>query len=594
MAWSKGKNSKQMPRLLIILVAVLAVVLLVAVIVAISLGGNRPAEPTEAKTQPQTQPQTQLPTQPEQQSSVLWFTPEEDVQCEGSSTLELQVAARQGSTVQAKLGSDTVELTASQEGSDLAEGYILYTGSLQIPTAEKEDKDLGKLTFTVTFQGETQTYTGGSVLCKKSAETGNQNPVVTPNDGKYIDVGSGYIVEIVAPAADTFYGDTRDDYSDPRNNYLPEGTVDYGSTSLVYDTTGKISYRLLRCGYRVYTQRKNYPATGPLPVVNCYAGTLPDHNEMGFGSLSVNGNFTVLTLDSMWKAPFYLNILPQTYNDTAKRDYTISKLTAEYVEITFCYTTKFTGTVQIPSNNPLFRSAELTQNKSDCTLRLYLKNKGVFYGWDSYYNDQDQLCFRFLNPVKAQKADNAFGADLSGIRIMIDVGHGGIDGGTSATSGGKTVLEAERNLALANLLKEDLESMGATVILNRTGNTNLTVDERIQKLKNEKPDLCISIHHNSYAPDSAVGGGEIIYFTPQSQKAASAIYSQVKDSGVYNKTRLKSGVYFLARESVCPVVLMECGYMTNAKDLAGCLDPDIMDQKAKDMAQGIANYFLNN
>ncbi len=591
MAWSNCKNNKEMTRLLMVLVGVLAAVLLVAVIVAVSLGGNSPAVPTEVETQPP----TQLPTQSVQQPSVLWFTPEEDVQCEGNSTLSLQVAARQGSSVQAVLGEVTVELTASQGSTDLEEGFTLYTGSLQIPAAGKEDKELGQIVFTVICDGESQTYNGATVICKKQEEPDpGPGPAVTPTGGKYIDVGSGYIVEIVAPAADTFYGNTRDDYSDPRNNYLPEGTVDYGSTQVVYDTTGKISYRLLRCGYRVYVQRKNYPATGPLPVVKCYEGTLPDHNELGFGSMTVNGSFTVLTLDSMWKAPFYLNILPQTYNDTAKRDYTISKLTAEYVEITFCYTTKFSGAVQIPSDNPLFRSAELVQNQSDCTLRLYLKNKGVFYGWDSYYNDQDQLCFRFLNPVKAQKADNVFGADLSGIRIMIDVGHGGIDGGTSAASGGKTYLEAERNLVLANLLKEKLESMGATVILNRADNSNLTVDQRIQKLKNEKPDLCISIHHNSYAPDSSVGGGEIIYFTPQSQKAASAIYSQVKASGVYNKTRLKSGVYFLARESVCPVVLMECGYMSNPKDLAGCIDPDIMDRKARDMAQGIANYFLNN
>ncbi len=527
-------------------------------------------------------------------ADTTWLKPTEDLQCDGGSTLDIQIAAREGSAVQAALNGEAVQLAASQEGGGLAPGFMLYIGSLRLPAGGKEDKDLGAVEFTVTCEGQTYTYTGGRIVCKKKMETTTPGPTVTPGGGKYMEVGSGYIVEIVAPAADTFYGNTRDDYSDPRNNYLPEGTVDYGSTKVVYDTTGKISYRLLRCGYRVYVQRKNYPATGPLPVVKCYEGTLPDHNEIGFGSMTIEGSHTVLTLDSMWKAPFYLNILPQTYNDTAKRDYTISKLTAEYVEITFCYATKFSGTVQIPSDNPLFRSAELVQNESDCTLRLYLKNKGVFYGWDSYYNDRGQLCFRFLNPVKAQKADNAFGANLSGIRIMVDVGHGGIDGGTSAASGGKTYLEAERNLVLANLLKEKLESMGATVILNRTGDTNLTVDQRIQTLKETKPDLCIAIHHNSYAADSSVGGGEVIYFTPQSQKAANAIFTQVKNSGVYNKTRLKSGVYFVARESTCPVVLMECGYMSNPKDLAGCISPEIMDQKAKDMAQGIANYFLSN
>ncbi len=653
-------GNKKKTQLLIAAVAALAVILVVAVSVAISLSGGASADTTPPTTLPApmlplavAQPQEQsfthyektltfsgtadprgmltvngTPVTPAEDGSFTytftlkrgtneillsyegeerlytvehcydtqWVMPQEDVQCDGGSTLSVQVAAREGSTVQATLNGETVTLAVTQEQlyGDAAPGFAVYVGALPIPAATGEDQELGAVSFAVTCQGETYTYTGCKVTCKKKEQADPPTPTVKPLEGSYLDVGTGYIVEIVAPSADTFYGTTRDDYSDPRNNYLPEGTVDYASTKLVYDTTGKISYRLLRCGYRVYVQRKNYPETSPLQVVKCYEGTLPDHNEMGFGSMAVEGKHTVLTLDTLWKAPFYLDLLPQTYNDPDKRDYTVSSLTAEYVEITFCYTTQFNGTVQIPSDNPLFHSAQLTQNKADCTLRLYLKNKGVFYGWDSYYNDQNQLCFRFLNPVKAQLAPNIYGADLSGIRIMLDVGHGGADGGTAAQYNGQTVSEAERNLAIANALREELESMGATVIMNRTGNTNLTVDKRILFLKEQTPDLCIALHHNSYAADSAVGGGEVIYFTPHSQKAAKALYEQVKAGGVYNKTRLKSGIYYMARETVCPVVLVECGYMSNPKELAGCMDAATVAQKARDMARGIANYFLNN
>ena len=48
------------------------------------------------------------------------------------------------------------------------------------------------------------------------------------------------------------------------------------------------------------------------------------------------------------------------------------------------------------------------------------------YVWG--YNDKGQLCFAFLNPAKASAGSNMYGADLTGVRIMLDVGHGGNEG----------------------------------------------------------------------------------------------------------------------------------------------------------------------
>ena len=516
------------------------------------------------------------------------------------ATIRFSVSARKGSAVTAEFNGKTINLTlAKDQNSEIHQnGFDLYEGTYKLPSTNTTDLDLGVITYTVTCDGYTEQYQSGNITCTKSAEVLGSNPGVTPDYGDYIDVGSGYIVEIITYSAETFYGDTRDDNSDPRNNYLPKGTLDYGKTDVVYDTTGKIQYRVLRCGYRVYTQRKNYPdpngRTEYIPVVDCYKGTLPDHNEIGFASLTLDGSHTVLTFDCLWKAPFYFDVNPVTYNDPEKRDFKITGATAQYIDITFCYATSFEGTVQIPSDNPLFKSAELKQNASDCTLRLYLKQTGGFYGWDCYYNENDQLCFRFLNPTPAKEAENKYGADLTGLRVMIDVGHGGIDGGTPGTAAdGKKVTEADLNLALALKLRAELESMGATVIMNREDNKNLTVDQRIQHFKNQMPDLCIAIHHNSYAALSSVNGCDIMYFGPQSHAAAQAIYKQVNDSGVYKKTMLKWNVYYMARETVCPLVLAECGYLTNPDDLAGAMDDATVQRKAESIAQGVADYFLS-
>ena len=526
--------------------------------------------------------------------AVQNYSPAGDMTCNSGAALRISVAVREGSQLQVTLGSKQISMAKAenQMGNGLADGFVLYTGTYKMPTGNISDQTIGQITYTVTCNGITETYTSGTITCLKAAEIKNSDPSVTPDYGEYIDVGSGYILEILADYAETFDGATTDDYSSPTRNYLPAGTVDYCSRNAL--NYNNLSYMLMRCGRRVYVQRSNYPSGQKTQVVDCYRGTLPDHNEIGFASLTVSGHHTILTLDTLWKAPFYFDLEPQEYMDLEDRDYRVSSLTAQYIDITFCYATSFTGTVQIPSDNPLFSRAELTQNESDCTLRLYLKKTGAFYGWDAYYNENDQLCFRFLNPVSAASSNNSYGANLTGVRILIDVGHGGTDGGAVATNAsGKKVDEAELNLKLAKLLKEELESMGATVIMNRTDDSSINVNERIAFLHEQAPDLCIAIHQNSLSGYPNHSGAEICYFTPFSQLAAKYLYQQTLNTGIYKKTTLDTNLYYVGRETTCPVVLMENGYMSNASDLAGMQDAATLQQKAEAMAQGVADYFLS-
>ncbi|MBQ8768114.1 MAG: N-acetylmuramoyl-L-alanine amidase [Oscillospiraceae bacterium] len=527
--------------------------------------------------------------------AVQTYSPAEQTGFNSGASIQVELVVREGSMLKVTLGDKEVEMAqaGNQLGEGVAEGFVRYTGTYELPGDNTQDLNLGKFTYAVTCNGVTETYYSEDVICKKAADILASDPGVTPDYGDYVDVGSGYIVEIITGTAETFNGATTDDYSDPRNNYLPEGTVDYCAKELV--TQGKNSYRLLRCGRRVYIEKPNYPPPGQTTqVVDVYRGTLPDHNEIGFASLKVVENHTVLTLDTMWKAPFYFDFGPQEFSNPADRDFRVTKVTAEYVEITFCYATVFEGTVAIPADNPLFSSAQLTQNESDCTLRLNLKKTGGFYGWDAYYNENGQLCFTFLNPAKATAANNAYGADLTGTVIMLDVGHGGYDGGSEAKlADGTKIDEAELNLKLAMALKKELETTGATVILNRYDDASISVDERLMYLKEIAPDLCVAVHQNSISGYPDHGGAQVQYFTPYSQPAAQSIYEQINKSGVYTKTLLDWHLYYVARQSVCPVVLTENGFMTNAKDLANMVDDSAVQRKAESIARGVANYFLS-
>ena len=271
----------------------------------------------------------------------------------------------------------------------------------------------------------------------------------------------------------------------------------------------------------------------------------------------------------------------------------MEKFDATYIDIRFCYATEVAGELRIPEDNPLFSRAELIKNESDHTLRLYLKKEGGFYGWHAYYNEKDQLVFKFLNPVTVQQADNPYGADLTGVRIMLDVGHGGIDVGAAGwDKNGLGWSESERNLVLSQKVQQRLESIGATVIVNRsTMDEMVTQRERIQFLLEQAPDYCLCIHHNS-SEDRTRNGYETGYFTTFTQAAADHIHAATETTGLYRSYQMIWFYYYVSRQTACPIVLTENGFMSNADDVTNMLTEEALDKKADALVQGIVNYYL--
>ncbi len=498
----------------------------------------------------------------------------------------VSVTAREGSQITATFNGVTITLA----GGIAQDGFATYSGNFTMPSGHFRDLDLGTVAFTGTHNGFTETFYSGNVTCKKEDIVVDYDPNATPNGGIYTNVGSGIITEIVGYQAETFDVGTNADLSKPFNNYLPKGTVDYGSADTYSLKRDGDTYELitLRCGKTVYKSMRDKPSQEVNTIANQYVGVLPDHNEITFNSLSVQNSHTVLTLDVNWKAPFYFELLPQSYNS----DFTITDITYNYVDITFCYATVFNGEIVIPQDNPLFSSATIIKNANDYTLRLFLKKQGGFYGWDAYYNDNGSLCFEFLNPKKVTVTDaNSYGADLTGVSILIDVGHGGIDVG-AVRGKDLTNSEANRNLILAKKLEAELLSIGATVHITRSSDITSTTDDKITLLKRLKPDYCIAIHHDSNNSSRLNGFGSY-YFHPFSKKAAEYILNNTFNTGIYQNQTFKFHKYFVSRTSVCPVVLTENGYMSNAFDFNNIVNDDINTQKANALVKGIVEYFLS-
>ncbi len=507
--------------------------------------------------------------------------------------LNVSATAKTGATVTAKFNGQTITLT---EKVNVNGGDSTFSGQFTLPSGHFVDRNLGKVTFTGKHGGWSESFSSGNITCKKENVVVDYDPNATPSGGNYINVGSGIIAEVVAFQAETFNGKDTSDKSRPYNNYLPEGTVDYSSATLrTVSGDGGYKHQLvtLRCGRQVYASKRRSPYKDYTTVTKQYVGTLPDHNELSVASFDIEGHHTTLVLDTDWKAPFLFELKDQAYNS----NFTVNDVTFNYFDITFCYATVFEGEITIPEDHPLFSEVKVIKNEKsqDYTLRFVLKKQGGFYGWDAYYNEQNQLCFKFLNPTKVVEADNEYGADLTGAVILIDVGHGGKTDTGSVGKGNQA--EKKWNLTLAQTIKRELESIGATVYITRTTDVEQLADYKVEMLKNLKPDYCIAIHHDGNTATSLNGFGSY-YYQPYSKAAAQIMQNHnsnltVNGNKVYKNTTLKWHYYFMGRCSVCPVVLTENGYMTNQFDLNNIINMSVNDAKAKAITAGIAEYFLS-
>ena len=394
-------------------------------------------------------------------------------------------------------------------------------------------------------------------------------------DIKEVTISTSLIAEITSLQAETFDGESIDDVSKPFNSYLPAGTVDYCSDAVITHVASDKDFRLLRYGKRVYN--------GDLKV---YEGSLPSSNTIIPYGIESDGKYTSFYFETDFKAPFTLELKEQEYQNENANNFKVTGQTFSFVEITFAYCSSLLEDFDL-SYNKLFSHYELIQNEDNAVLRLYLKEKGAFYGWFAEYDEDDFLVFRFLEPTKVYVATNEYGYALHDATIVIDAGHGGKDPG--AMNGNYS--EAGANLALANKLKEELEHIGVNVIMTRTDNSDITAAQRYITAFNAKADMVISIHR-----DSGSGNGfNAYYFNPYTFDLSSEITKAVNNTNLYSTVHKENWHYFfLSRISCCPSVLTENGFISDKDDLNNMLNSDHQTECAKAITAGIIRFYINS
>ncbi|PAB58256.1 N-acetylmuramoyl-L-alanine amidase CwlD [Anaeromicrobium sediminis] len=188
--------------------------------------------------------------------------------------------------------------------------------------------------------------------------------------------------------------------------------------------------------------------------------------------------------------------------------------------------------------------------------------------------------------------------------IILDAGHGGIDGGAVGKNG---TTESKVNLQIALRLRELLEEQGIIVILTRDEDVGLYSDSgTIRKKKNEdlrerrkmmngnNADLFISIHMNSF-PESKYYGAQTFYpeNSEESELLAKYIQEQLKkvlNNKNHREAKCKKDVYIL-KECSIPTVLVECGFLSNSQEEKLLLNNTYQEKVAWAMYVGILKYF---
>ncbi|MEK9200024.1 N-acetylmuramoyl-L-alanine amidase [Ureibacillus sp. 179-F W5.1 NHS] len=197
---------------------------------------------------------------------------------------------------------------------------------------------------------------------------------------------------------------------------------------------------------------------------------------------------------------------------------------------------------------------------------------------------------------------------LGGVKIVLDAGHGGIDGGASSGE----VVEKDVTLAITQKVAKQLKRLGAEVVLTRSTDGDAleehapseefsTLRERKKQdiflrsnlVKSNKPDIFVTIHANAI-PEEKWRGAQVFYHKdghPNSELLAKSIQTTIKDS-LQNTEREALAIkqIYLLKKAEVPAVLVETGFLSNSEERELLSSEDYQEKMAKAIVDGIESY----
>ncbi|HYE83394.1 MAG TPA: family 10 glycosylhydrolase [Clostridia bacterium] len=238
--------------------------------------------------------------------------------------------------------------------------------------------------------------------------------------------------------------------------------------------------------------------------------------------------------------------------------------------------------------NSLFASAVVSKEGTNTQYNLTLKKDQRISGF-YIQKTSTGLTLNIKKPVKANDGN----MPLSGITIMLDPGHGGSDAGTTGPLGLKYP-EKTINLNIALKLQTELEKLGARVLMTRTEDKAVSLDERLTASRKAKPDMFISVHANAMEDNvdiSKVDGFSVFYRESLAEPLAETMFSSVLDTLKRKNKGLHNKNFYVTRGTWTPSVLLESGFVPNPHEFELLTDENEQTRFAKCISEAVVKYF---
>jgi N-acetylmuramoyl-L-alanine amidase len=191
------------------------------------------------------------------------------------------------------------------------------------------------------------------------------------------------------------------------------------------------------------------------------------------------------------------------------------------------------------------------------------------------------------------------------LTVLVDVGHGGADPGAVNEEG--NVKEKDLTLQIARKIQQLAASRNINVVMTRDGdylagnkaNAPEALHYITSLISDLKPDAVISVHVGAAVGGNATHNGIDFYITGKnipgmrsSRLLGEFLAASMDPVYKINRnllTRKDKGIWVLD-QAVQPAVLIECGYLTNAKDLSFISDPANQKKIAAAILDGVVNF----
>ena len=194
------------------------------------------------------------------------------------------------------------------------------------------------------------------------------------------------------------------------------------------------------------------------------------------------------------------------------------------------------------------------------------------------------LCSFLGSALLADKAVDAYNetAQSDRVCVIIDAGHGGVDGGAVSCTGEK---ESNINLEISLRLNDLLHLLGINTKMIRTKDISVYTNgnsiaakkisdlkERVRIINQTKNAIMVSLHQNNFE-DSQYSGAQVFYNSdPVLARTLQEAFVKTINPGSKRKAKKADNIYLMQNIN-CPGYLIECGFLSNFREETLLRDP---------------------